>query len=387
MSGGVATVLWVGAAVRVALLLYAEHHDAAHAVKYTDVDFDVFSDAAAAVCAGASPYARATYRYTPLLAWCLAPLQCAVHRSAGKLLFVAADYGVAVLLGRLSGGRAHAVALWFLNPLVVNVSTRGNAEALVALLVVGTLYLLQRQRFDAAALVYALAIHVKIYPIIYALALFLAVGDWRWRDARRLRFAAVTAAALALLTLAMYALYGYEFLFETYLYHVARSDPRHNFSLQFYSLYLRGAAGAVGGALALAPFLPQLLLVLVLSWHYSRGERLHFGLFALTVVFVIFNKVCTVQYFVWYFSLLPLLLPSLAAAVSPRRAACLFGVWLAAMAAWLGQAYRLEFLGENAYLAVWFASVLFFTVNVAILCTLIVSSRFGGGQRRSAKDD
>lgn len=367
-------MLWVGVALRVALVLYAEWHDASHAVKYTDIDYEVFSDAATSVWAGASPYARATYRYTPLLAWTLAPLQHLGHRVCGKLLFITADLIVGRTVAALvpPAWAATAAAVWLWNPLVVNVSTRGNAEAIVAALVVLALLLLRRRRFDAAAVVYALAIHVKIYPIIYALALFFAVGDWNWRDWRRVRFGVVTAGTLALLTAGMYWLYGYEFLYETYLYHVARSDPRHNFSVHFYALYLRGVAGAVGGALALAPFVPQAALVLVLSWFYCRGARLYFGLFALTVVFVLFNKVCTVQYFVWYFSLLPLALPQLGA-LSARRGAALFGAWLVGMAAWLYEAWRLEFLGENTYLMVWFAGVVFFTVNVAILCALVLA--------------
>lgn len=57
-------------------------------VRYTDVDYLVFSDAASLMASGDSPYKRTTYRYSPLLAFFLIP-NSIIHRSWGKFLFSA----------------------------------------------------------------------------------------------------------------------------------------------------------------------------------------------------------------------------------------------------------------------------------------------------------
>lgn len=70
--------------------------DAAPGINYTDTDYEVFSDAATHVYNGGSPYARHTYRYTPIAAYiCL--VNNIFHPQAGKILFCALDIIVGVL--------------------------------------------------------------------------------------------------------------------------------------------------------------------------------------------------------------------------------------------------------------------------------------------------
>uniref|UniRef100_A0A7C9EB96 GPI mannosyltransferase I n=1 Tax=Opuntia streptacantha TaxID=393608 RepID=A0A7C9EB96_OPUST len=84
------SVLLFSTVLRVLLILYGDWQDSHMEVRYTDVDYLVFSDAATLMSSWESPFKRTTYRYSPLLAFILIP-NAVLHRSWGKFLFSASD--------------------------------------------------------------------------------------------------------------------------------------------------------------------------------------------------------------------------------------------------------------------------------------------------------
>lgn len=170
--------------IRILFLIYGEYQDAYFTVKYTDIDYVVFTDAARYMTQGQSPYLRETYRYTPLLAMLLTP-NIYVFPAFGKCLFAAADILVGYLIHQmlLMRGMSSKLALrydalWLLNPFVCNISTRGNAESLLGVMVLGTLYLiLHKKYFYSGCFVFGFSVHFKIYPVIYAVPLLMLLDD------------------------------------------------------------------------------------------------------------------------------------------------------------------------------------------------------------------
>ena len=218
--------------LRLVLVLYGEWQDKHFAVKFTDIDYHVFSDAAKHVTEGDSPYLRPTYRYSPLLALLLTPNHY-LFFSFGKLLFVVCDLATGWLIYRILSLRqvsehlkVISCACWLLNPLTATVSSRGNAESLLSVLVLSCLYLVMTRRLLLSAVVFGLSVHMKIFPIMYSLPLFLFLdnnytGDkenanktksgnsmldafWALFTRVRLKFTAVSAATFLLTTLLCY---------------------------------------------------------------------------------------------------------------------------------------------------------------------------------------
>jgi GPI mannosyltransferase 1 subunit M len=180
---------------------------------------------------------------------------------------------------------------------------------------------------------YGLVVHMRIYPIIYALPIVilldpldfqygkkLSIIEWSSRDVKpgaslglgkssnltrlwvlfssiftrsRILFGLISATIFFFFTGLFFYLYEWEFLNEALLYHLTRTDPRHNFSIYFYHIYLNYER-EFSVLEKLISFLPQLIVQVVLVSRFARD--LPFCLFVQTVAFVAFNKVsCTIS--------------------------------------------------------------------------------------------
>jgi phosphatidylinositol glycan class M len=164
-------------ALRIILFFYGLWQDANSPMKYTDIDYYVFTDAARFTAHGYSPYDRETYRYTPLLAWMLLPTTwSSTWFSFGKVLFAIGDIVAGCLIvlvlkssKKMSTERALKFAsIWLLNPMVATISTRGSSEGLLGVMVIALLWAITQKKIFVAGILLGLGVHFKIYPFIYA---------------------------------------------------------------------------------------------------------------------------------------------------------------------------------------------------------------------------
>lgn len=367
---------------RLGFLFYGLYQDKYMEVPYTDIDYYVFTDAARFVANGASPYERATYRYTPLLSMLLVPTSWGGYWfQFGKVLFVLFDlvtgYLILLLLKRLKLNRLWSL-IWFYNPMVITISTRGSSESLVTAIVVLAAYLIVIDEVLFAGWAIGLGIHLKLYPFIYLPAMLLFIDPSQpWKQpftSDRLALLSAVMFSFGILTFTMYAGFGQEYIDQAFLYHMVRLDHRHNFSIYNLSLYFTTYTGKSTlqwlGSLTLEKlaFVPQLLLSsilvpLCLCYQNSDPSVLISTMFIQTFIFTAFNKVITSQYFVWFLCLLPLYVAR--TTIPVKRGLVLLGGWVLTQALWLFFAYRLEFKGDgNIFVyGIWTSSVLFFLWN------------------------
>lgn len=337
----------------------------------------------------------------------------------------------------------------------------------VLLLVV--LQALLTRRAVLAGTLYGLAVHLRLYPVIYAPAALLHLaataqqhaehtGQQQMQHAENtgqqqkqrkqhkragvcrasaiawvirvmrcaLMFGAPAAAVFVLLGAICWKMYGHIFLQEAFLHHLSRVDPRHSFSPYYYPAYLGfmpwgstagfsgSAAASFSSTVAAAPAghseLTSHAADVGEAWvvgpdtQGSGGLLLHLlrllppidvgrGAFAAqgavllalavglhtelplcwlvqTLAFVALNKVCTAQYFVWFFSLLPLALLR-APWPPPNELVVAAAAWVVTQLHWLAWGYALEFQGAGAHLGLWFAGVIFLVANAGLIAALM----------------
>lgn len=324
-----------GAAIllRVVLLFYGLYQDSHSPMKYTDIDYYVFTDAAKFVSEGQSPYDRATYRYTPLLAWILLPTTWTglggqqVWFSFGKALFAVSDIIAGWLIlhvlrshQRMDMQRALKFSsIWLLNPMVATISTRGSSEGFLCVTIMALLWAVLEKRTILAGVLLGFGVHFKIYPFIYGPSIIWFLED-EGNDAfngskgftlsnltdyvcrllmpQRIILGLTSLVVFAGLNVAMYMLYGAPFLQHTYFHHVTRVDHRHNFSPYNMLLYLSSSEisqGIPGNNFESLAFLPQLGLSAILIPLALAKRELAGSMLCQTFAFVTFNKVCTSQ--------------------------------------------------------------------------------------------
>ena len=376
--------LFISLAIRLLLIVFSEFQDKLLTLKYTDIDYQIFTDGAHYVARGESPFKRDTYRYTPLLAILMVP-NITTLAQFGKILFSFLDVISGALIyviskNYISKRRAKVCAtVWLYNPLPVIISTRGSAESVVTSLVLLTIYCLVKHKLLMAGLFYGFVIHFKLYPIIYIPSLYLYLTKSRklWKafrpNVKKLKFFSLALIGFLVPTYWSYSAYGQVYLDEAWLYHLHRKDPQHNFSPYFYVYHLVKEPDKQK-LFAYMAFIPQALFVLGLAFYYCLGSKhktqdMIFATFAQTMAFVTLNKVITSQYFLWYLCLLPLIMQNIR--LSAKQWLVLLVIWLLSQGQWLLPAYLFEFQHWNCLSWVWLSSIAFLVINIFILFYVI----------------
>lgn len=359
-------------------------------LKYTDIDYTVFTDGARYLREGRSPFLRHGYRYSPIFSLLVFPNVFLFHY--GKFLFALFDvlngYLIFKILShsncRLDPKLAKLSSLiWLYNPFSMIISTRGSADSFITLLVLSTLLCLVNQNYALSGIIFGLVIHCKIYPVIFSLGLYLFLSGpvksrwsfqtWSPFNTKRLTFFISALFSFTLLTYAYYQRYGQLYIKEAWTYHLNRKDLDHNFSPYFY-IYKVLKSDNLQSKLSMIAFLPQVLSILYYSLRYCiqlkafNYANLWFALFSQTYLFVSLNKVATSQYFIWYLSLLPLVYPFLN--VTTKQSFSLLILWLSSQAFWLLFAYLYQYLKLKVLFYVWLCSILFLLINLFIQAQL-----------------
>ena len=127
---------------------------------------------------------------------------------------------------------------------------------------------------------FGLWVHFRIYPILMVPSFILHEYYSIRKHKNRLRhaikftieFGLVSGGVFLGLAIFFYYLYGYDFLYETYFYHLSRRDHRHSRSVHNYDLYLNFEKDAEGVSLVthILRSLPNWLCVFAFGFYFVK---------------------------------------------------------------------------------------------------------------------
>lgn len=381
-------------------------------LKYTDIDYYVFHDAAEYITLSRSPYERLGYRYPPLLAL-LVTSNIYIHRLSGKFIFAAFDSLITYVTyeflnefeekNNTTKSRETAkrwATIWTFNVVSINICTRGSADSITNFFVIVLIHVLVNLNdimFSGAIL--GFLVYWRIYPVIYITTivafLFSAESDMLSRLRNILCFGVTATISCAFFVCLSLMLYGSNYLDLAVFYHFTRNDFKHNFSIYFYPsyLYLSGESSCqenvcladvnqsvyvtiAGYLLMNCSLVPQLVVNLLFSWLlYRRKLSISSTMLLQTIAFVAYNKVITAQYFTWFICLLPAALGTLPAdhfsMLPAHRILISSAIWSMSVIFWLYEAYLLEFAGVNTFQLIWIATLVFHAANTLCISELL----------------
>jgi hypothetical protein len=326
--------LTVGIGLRLSLLVIAA------ADSWQPVDFiESFKPAAEAVMAGQDPVltTEGAWHFLPMIPYAYAlPMSLGIPwEVSGRLITVAADIGLIVLVGKLAGKHgALARFQYACNPIALMVAVIHSQVEPVALVFLVASYLMARSARSAheasapwavkcvsAGALFGFALSAKSWPIILLPVLLSMLPTWRQRF-----WGLVAAGAVPLLFLITQPL----FVHTTFK------------SLLNVAQYLGGVRPIVGewgwtalltgGNWTLVPAYSQIGQIVlyttlaIVAWTWRRGDRVDITL-AMLLVFMVVTPRMGAQYLLWF-------VPFLVA--RPTR----WGNWaIAASAVWAGLGY------------------------------------------------
>lgn len=409
-----------GLVIRFIIIIISDLLESFNIFSYSDIDYTVFTDGAYYVSKNQSPFKRETYRYSPIMAYVMLP-NIYIHRTIGKYIFSICDvysgYLIEALLRKQTKSKNENEfqfnsCLQYYNPLSIIICTRGSSDSLVIFIILKIVILIEENKIFSAGLLFGFAVHFRIYPIIYSLCLFFYIlfkgnnfdkvkyikNDNEYKvltivinfiknglnsfqflievlmkkKKEPVLFVFVSVFIFLICNLIFYFIYGNEYIHEALLYHFIRKDHRHNYSLYNYMIYLTYTS-SLSKIVSLLAFIPQMTLILVFSCIFFNN--INFCLVLITMIFVHFNKVVTAQYFLWYFSLFPLIINQNSFFHKKKGMIC-FGLWFIIEGIWNYYAHLLEYKRVNTFREMFYIEVLFFGISSYIIKELVKENKF-----------